>query len=256
MNSASEALPVLRPQARTRRPGSPWRRRIALSALILGALGFASVVAANAIVLLQADGQIWSKASEAGHAQVAIVPGALVNDDGTMSTMLADRVTQAEALWKAGKVDRILVSGDHGSWSYDEPTTMKNALVAAGVPANAVFTDHAGFNTHATMERARKVFGVESAIIVTQGFHMKRSLFLADAAGFQADGLTSDLHGYGGQGIKSDVREVASRAKAVIDVLTGGAVTGGEPVPITGPARASWGPTAPPGTPPAGAPAR
>jgi len=223
---------------------------------VVGALGLLSLVATNAFVILEADGQVWSRASDARHAQVAIVPGALVNTDGSMSTMLGDRVAQAEALWKAGKVDRILVSGDHGRWRYDEPTTMRRALIRAGVPAGVIFTDHAGFNTRATMERARRVFGVDSAIVVTQGFHMKRSLFLADAAGLDADGLTSDLHGYGGQGIRSDVREVLSRAKSVFDVAAGRPVTGGPPVPITGPSRASWGPEPPPGTPPAGAPTR
>lgn len=222
---------------------------------MIGTLGLFALIATNAFVLLKAEGQVWSSASEADHAQVAIVPGALVNSDGTMSTMLGDRVAQAEALWKAGKVDKVLVSGDHGAWKYDEPTTMRRALIAAGVPADVIFTDHAGFNTRATMERARQIFGVDSAIIVTQDFHMKRSLFLADSAGLEADGLTSDLHAYGGQGIKSDVREVLSRAKSVFDVVANRPVTGGPPVPITGSANESWGPEPPPGTPPAGSPA-
>lgn len=224
------------------------------AAALLVALGLLMVLVTNLVVLLKSEGEIWSHPGDARHAEVAIVPGALVNADGTMSMMLADRVEQAAALYKEGKVDKILVSGDHGQWVYDEPTTMRRALMADGVPASVIYTDHAGFNTHATMERAREIFGVTDAIIVTQGFHMKRSLFLADAAGFDANGLTSDLHGYGGQGLKSDVREVASRAKAVLDVLRRSPVVGGEPVPISGPARASWGPDAPEGTPPAGAP--
>jgi len=225
-----------------------------LAAAICTALFALMLLVTNLIVMFDSDGQIWNDPADAGHASVAIVPGALVNPDGTMSLMLADRVNQAAALYKEGKVDKILVSGDHGQWSYDEPTTMRRALMADGVPANVIYTDHAGFNTHATMERANRIFGVKDAIIVTQGFHMKRSLFLAKAAGLEANGLTSDLHGYGGQGIKSDVREVLSRAKSVFDVLTNSSVVGGDPVPITGPARASWGPLAPPGTPPAGAP--
>lgn len=212
------------------------------------------VLVSNLIVLLAPQGNIWKDAGEAGKAEVAIVPGALVNPDGVMSTMLADRVDQAAALYEQGKVEKILVSGDHGQWTYDEPTTMRRALIDAGVPASVIFTDHAGFNTRATMERARRIFQVRDAIIVTQGFHMKRSLFLADRAGLTANGLTADLHAYGGQGIRSDVREVASRVKAVIDVAAGRPVTGGEPVPISGPASASWGPRAPEGTPPAGAP--
>jgi SanA protein len=250
----AESLPVLAPpKVKTGGP-SPWLRRGLVAIALLGTFGLLLVLVTNLLVLFASDGKIWDDPAEATHAEVAIVPGAMVNPDGTMSLMLADRVNQAAALYRDGKVDKILVSGDHGQWAYDEPTTMRRALMADGVPARVIYTDHAGFNTNATMRRARDIFGVGSAIIVTQGFHMKRSLYLAKAAGLKANGLTSDLHGYGGQGIKSDVREVLSRTKSVFDVLTGAAVMGGGPVPITGPARASWGPKAPPGTPPAGAP--
>ena len=68
------------------------------------------------------------------------------------------------------------------------------------------------------MVRARSIFGVRDAVVVTQGFHMPRALFLADAAGIDATGLTADLHGWGAQGRKSEVREVLSRVKAVVDV--------------------------------------
>ena len=125
-----------------------------------------------------------------------------------MSNMLADRVEQAYRLWRAGKVEKILVSGDHHTWAYDEPDTMRKALVRMGVPPRDVFEDHAGFDTWATMVRARSIFEVRSAVVVTQGFHMPRALFLADEAGIDATGLTSDLHPYGVQGAKSDVREV------------------------------------------------
>ena len=104
------------------------------------------------------------------------------------------------------------------------------------------------------MVRARSIFGVRDAVVVTQGFHMARALYLADAAGIDASGLTSDLHPYGVQGRKSDVREVLSRVKAVADVTLDTPAVGGPPVPIGGDGRASWGPPPPPGTPPAGAP--
>lgn len=228
--------------------------RAAAGAAAFFAVGVVVVAAANLIVLVRAEGDVRSVASESSPATVAIVLGAQVKADGTMSAMLADRVSQGAALWQAGKVDRILVSGDHGAWRYDEPTTMRRALIRAGVPADAVFTDHAGFDTRASMVRAREIFGIRDAIVVTQGFHMKRALFLARRAGIEADGLTSDLREYGGQGIKSSLREVASRVKAVVESAVDAPVTGGPRVPITGPARASWGPAAPPGTPPAGAP--
>lgn len=200
----------------------------------------------NAYMLLSARGESTSSPAKLGHAQTAIVLGAQVQPNGRMSTMLADRVSQAIALWRAGKVDRILVSGDHGTWTYDEPDTMRKALLRAGVPAEDIFTDHAGFNTWDSMVRARKVFGVTSAIVVTQGFHMARALYLGHEAGLHVRGLTADLHHYGTQGKKSDVRELFARVKAVGDSITHPHVLLGPRIPISGDGRVSWGPQKPP----------
>ena len=234
----------------------PMRRwpRLSRAAIACGAAGVVAVGAANAYVILGANGEATADIREVPHAQVAIVPGAAVRPDGKMSTMLADRVRGALGLWQGGKVDKILVSGDHHAWAYDEPGTMRRALVDHGVPPRDVFEDHAGFDTWDTMQRARSIFGIRDAVIVTQGFHMPRALYLAHAAGIDATGLTTDLHPYGIQGAKSDVREVLSRVKAIADVSLGSAATGGPPIPISGDGRASWGPQPPPGAPPAGAP--
>lgn len=214
------------------------------------------VGAANALILVDASGRSTASPAEVPPAPVAIVPGALVKPDGKMSTMLADRVRQARALWRAGKVGRILVSGDHQRWAYDEPGTMRKALVGSGVPPRAVFQDHAGFDTWATMVRARGIFGVRRAVVVTQGFHLPRALYLADQAGIEATGLTADLHPYGAQGTKSGAREVLSRVKAIVDVTLDTPAMAGPRLPISGDGRASWGPPAPPGVPPAGSPGR
>lgn len=220
----------------------------ALVALVVGG--------ANAYVLLSVRGESTGDIAAVPPAQVAIVPGALVNPDGSMSTMLADRVEQASRLWHAGKVEKILVSGDHHTWAYDEPDTMRKALVRDGVPPRDVFEDHAGLDTWATMVRARSIFGIDDAVVVTQGFHMPRALFLAEAAGIHATGLTSDLHPYGIQGSKSAIREVLSRVKAIADVTLDTPAMAGPSIPISGDGRASWGPSPPPGTPPPGSPGR
>ncbi len=213
------------------------------------------IVASNAYIVLSTRGEATSEISSLPHAQAAIVPGAQVNANGTMSLMLADRVQRTVDLWNAGKVDRILVSGDHGSWRYDEPDTMREALMRAGIPGRVIFTDHAGFNTRATMVRAKRVFEVQSAIVVTQGFHMDRALFLAKSAGIdQVHGLLSDVHGYGQKKFESGVREVFARVKAGWDTALDSGVMGGPTIPITGDGSASWGPKPPPGTPPSGAP--
>ncbi len=237
----------------------PWRRWPRLSRLTaFGAVSAVLLVAAaNAYVLLGAGSEATGEVAEVRPAEVAIVPGALVEPDGGMSAMLADRVRQAARLYRAGKVEKILVSGDHGSWAYDEPGTMRKALVAGGVDPADVFEDHAGFETWATMVRARSIFNVRDAVVVTQGFHMARALYLADAAGIDATGLTADLHEWGFQGRKSSVREVLSRVKSVVDVSLDTPAMAGPRIPIqTSDGRASWGPAPPPGTPPAGSPDR
>jgi SanA protein len=237
----------------------PWRR-FPKTAWTLTS-GFVAVillvVGANAYILLREDGSSTSKVAEVPAAEVAIVPGALVQPDGRMSAMLADRVRQAARLWHAGKVAKILVSGDHHAWAYDEPDTMRKVLVEHGVPPRDVFEDHAGFDTWATMVRARSIFNVKDAVVVTNGFHMPRALFLAEEAGIDATGLTADLHHWGYQGERSSIREVFSRVKALADVTLDTPAMAGPKIPIqTSDGRESWGPAPPPATPPAGSPGR
>lgn len=226
----------------------PFRRWPRFSKLVIGgAVAMVLLVAlANVYVLIKGDDST-SKVADVPKTEVAIVPGALVEPDGDMSAMLAARVKQASRLWHAGKVEKILVSGDHGTWKYDEPDTMRKALVLDGVAPEDVFEDHAGFDTWATMVRARSIFGVNKAVVITQGFHMPRALYLADAAGIEATGLTSDLQDWGYQGRKSAVREVLSRVKAVADVTLDTPALAGPKIPIaTTDGRESWGPQRPP----------
>jgi SanA protein len=243
--------------ATVRRLTYPLRRWPRLGTLVLGgAVALVLLVALLNAYVLTSGGNSTSEVAEVPAVEVAIVPGALVEPDGDMSAMLAARVEQASRLWRAGKVEKILVSGDHGSWKYDEPDTMRKALVEDGVAPEDVFEDHAGFDTWATMVRAREIFGVREAVVVTQGFHMPRALFLADEAGIEASGLTADLQPWGSQGRKSTVREVLSRVKAAVDVTLDTPAMAGPKIPIaTSDGRESWGPAPPPGTPPAGSPA-
>jgi SanA protein len=227
----------------------PLRRWPRLSKLAIGgAVAMVLLIALANVYVLMKGGDSTSKVADVPKSEVAIVPGALVKPDGEMSAMLADRVEQASSLWHAGKVEKVLVSGDHGTWKYDEPDTMRKALVRDGVAPEDVFEDHAGFDTWATMVRARSIFGVNQAVVITQGFHMPRALYLAGAAGIDATGLTADLHTWGYQGRKSAVREVLSRVKAVADVTFDTPTLAGPKIPIaTTDGRESWGPQRAPG---------
>lgn len=218
--------------------------RALIACLLAGAFAFTAVAAINFWMFLSVRGDTRTVAT-VPHAQAAIVLGALVKPDGSMSVMLADRVARGAELYKTGKVDRVIVSGDHGQWEYNEPGVMRDALIAAGVPARAIFTDHAGFNTWASMRRAREVFNVQSATIVTQGFHMTRALYLAKAAGLNAYGVTADMHPWGRQGQLSFVREVPARVKAFNAAVFNTRVLLGPKIPVTGDGRRSWGPNGP-----------
>lgn len=230
-----------------RRPGPGLRRglrRALLACLLSGTIAFLAIAAINLWMVFSVRGDTRT-VETVPHAQAAIVLGALVKPDGSLSVMLADRVARGAELYKAGKVDRVIVSGDHGQWEYDEPGAMRDALIGAGVPARAIFTDHAGFSTWASMRRAKEVFNVQSATIVTQGFHMTRALYLAEAAGLSVHGVTADMHPWGGKGRLSFMREIPARAKAFGAAAVNSRVLLGPQVPVTGDGRRSWGPKGP-----------
>ena len=218
------------------------RRRISIALLVL-AVPVLLVVVANALVLLGARGETAGDVASLPHAQAALVLGAQVKPDGTPSDMLADRIATAEALYRAGKVDKLLLSGDHGRWSYDEVGTMRRALLADGIPGRDLFTDHAGFDTWDSAQRAHRVFGVDSAIVVTQRFHLPRALFAARRAGLHVTGFAADRRDYGHVMGRLQVREALARVKVVADALTGAQPRFlGPRLPIGGDGRATWGP--------------
>lgn len=151
-------------------------------------------------------------------AQTAIVPGALVYDDqGHLSPVLEDRVELACRLYHRGCVGSLLLSGDHGRSDYDEVNSMRLYAESRGIPRERIFLDHAGFSTYETMVRARKVFLVERAVVVTNRFHLARSVFLARAQGIEAQGLVADRRRYL-DARSMEIREFLARCKAFVYV--------------------------------------
>jgi SanA protein len=206
---------------------------IAAAALIVGL--------PNAIVLLGA-GSAGHDPARAPHAEVALVLGASAYTDGTPTPALADRLAVGAALYRDRRVDRVLVSGEPGRGFVDQVEVMRRELVRLGVPDRVIFTDRGGFDTWDSMVRARKVYEVRSAIVVTQGWHMPRALWLGKRAGLQVHGVVADhsttsrlRRGWG-------LREIFARVKAVADVVTGSKPRFlGPKIPITGSAEASRG---------------
>jgi SanA protein len=153
----------------------------------------------------------------APHAHTAIVLGAYVDPDGALSGMLEDRVLTAVELYNAGKVKKLLMTGDHGEVSYDEVNNMRLYAEKKGVPPEDVFMDHAGFKTYESMYRADKVFHVKSALVVTQRFHLSRAVFLARARGIDARGVIADKARYW-RVEYNEMREIPARAKDFIQI--------------------------------------
>ncbi|MNV90542.1 vancomycin high temperature exclusion protein [compost metagenome] len=123
-------------------------------------------------------------------------------------------------LYRAGKVKFILVSGDNSNKTYDEPTDMKNALIAAGIPASRIYLDYAGFRTLDSMERALKVFGQKEVIVVSQRFHNERAIYLGEHFGMTVYGYNAqDVAKMGG--FKTKTRERFARMKVFWDILFG-----------------------------------
>jgi uncharacterized SAM-binding protein YcdF (DUF218 family) len=106
--------------------------------------------------------------------------------------MLADRVATGADLYHAGKVDILLFSGDGREASYNEPESMKRYALSLGVPESAIVLDYAGLRTYDSCYRARHIFGVEEAILVTQNFHLDRALFTCNLLGVKSDGVFAD----------------------------------------------------------------
>ena len=128
------------------------------------------------------------------------------------------RIRAAVALWKAGKVKAIVVSGDNGTKYYDETTTMYEDLVKAGVPARYITKDYAGFRTLDSVLRAEAIFDLKDYIIISQKFHLERALFIAKAKGQKAIGFVAkDIPGTAAA-YRMKVREYLARAKAFLDV--------------------------------------
>lgn len=152
------------------------------------------------------------KAAKLEGVDCIIVLGCKVEDNGSLSCMLQDRMCRALELYKAGAAPKLLVSGDHGREDYNEVGAMKNYAIKNGVPSENVFMDHAGFSTYETVYRAKEIFEAKKVIIVTQEYHLYRALYIAKQLGIEAYGVSSDYHNYTGQA-KRECREVLARCK-------------------------------------------
>jgi SanA protein len=174
------------------------------------------ITAVNLYIDNYAKGHYFADINKLPAAEAVMVLGALVRGDGTPSPVLRDRLDRALDVYNAGKAGKILVSGDNHRDGYDEVNPMRDYLLARGVPPGDIIMDHFGINTYDSMYRAKYVFGIESLIISTQYFHIRRAVYIARKMGIDAVGYPSeDRHLNTIRYLKA--REVLAKVKAFID---------------------------------------
>ncbi len=202
--------------------------------LALGGLS-AAALAVGGLRLLTAlayRDQIYS-AAEAPAERVAVVFGAGLLRSGQPTPVLYDRVAVAAELYRAGKVQKLLLSGDNRFVNYNEPGAMAKTALSLGVPESALVLDYAGRSTYDTCYRARAIFGLSRAVLVTQAFHLPRALFICQALGIQAVGVSADRHNYGPALWRWNLRETLAVANAWVQIhLTHPVPVLGDPLPI------------------------
>lgn len=189
----------------------------------------------NLIVVLSTNKKIISEdtAKEKSDIDCILILGAGIWGDKP-SPMLEDRLNEGIALYKKGVSSKIIMSGDHGKEEHDEVNIMKNYAIEKGVPSEDIFMDHAGFSSYDSMYRAKEIFKANKIIVVTQKYHLYRSLYIANKLGIEAYGVSSDPRKYSGQFIR-DIREILARDKDFIKCIYKPKPTYlGEVIPVSG----------------------
>lgn len=199
--------------------------RLCIWVLILAILVFG---VPRLITAVTSRGKVFQP-TEVPQSRAAVVFGAGLLHDGTPSPVLKDRVATAVGLYQAGKVEKILMSGDNRFVDYNEPAAMKEYAMSMGVPEDAIVLDYAGRRTYDTCYRAKEIFGLQEAILVTQRYHLPRALFTCQGMGISVNGVAADLRQYHTHSLRFwSLRELPATLVAVWQVWVS------HPLPVLG----------------------
>jgi SanA protein len=198
------------------------------SLLTLVILGLLVLIVPRQVSWAYARRRIYTSA-EVPVRRIAIVFGAGLTRSGATTPVLTDRVTAAADLYFTGKVEKLLMSGDNRFVDYNEPEAMRQKALSLGVPDDAIVLDYAGRRSYDTCYRAKAIFKVDQAVLVTQAFHMPRVLYLCNRLGLDAIGVESDLRIYRKSSMLYwNARELFATAAALWDANIG------HPIPVLG----------------------
>lgn len=194
------------------------KRTIRLS-IKIGVITVISIITFNYIIINSTKGLTFNETAIIPKNKVGLIlgTGKFVRN-GNINLYYKYRIDAAVSLYKAHKIEFILISGDNSTKNYDEPSTFKEDLIARGIPANKIFLDYAGFRTLDSVVRAKDIFGQNKITIISQKFHNERAVFIANQKGIQAIGFNAQ--GVSKRyGIKVQLREYLARTKVFIDLL-------------------------------------
>ncbi len=193
-------------------------KKIGLTLITLLICFFLVLIICNIIIEVGSSGRTFENTKDIPKNKVGIVLGTsskLIG--GTPNPYYTNRIMATIALFKAGKIDYVLVSGDNGTPYYNEPIVFKKDLIKGGIPEECIILDYAGFRTLDSMMRAKTVFGLDEVTVISQEFHNKRAIYLAEKKGLYAIGFNAEnlpiKHG-----LKVQVREYFARVKVFIDL--------------------------------------
>ncbi|WP_321296739.1 ElyC/SanA/YdcF family protein [Marinifilum fragile] len=179
------------------------------------------IYGSNKLVEKTAENKIYDCTTKIPHNKVGLFLGtAKYISNGQINLYYKYRIDATVALFKAGKIKFILVSGDNSTKDYDEPSTIKEDLISKGIPANKIYLDYAGFRTLDSIVRCKEIFGQNSITIISQQFHNERAIYIANCKDIHAVGFNAkdvSIH----YGFKTQLREKLARVKMVIDLAFG-----------------------------------
>lgn len=182
----------------------------AAAAVIAVILAVTAVI--NVYVIMSTTSSIKDYEDFNGHYDYIIVLGCGIIDNQYPTDLMADRLDMAIRLYEDGAAPRILLSGDHREDDYNELAVMRNYMLDAGIPADAIECDDLGLSTSETMQRASELYGIDSAVIVTQKYHLSRAVYLARHFNIDCEGVIATGHTFTAQAYYS-AREYLARVK-------------------------------------------
>ncbi len=179
-----------------------------------GAITIVGILVYANVTVLRYPAETYHDIASVPTTTITLVLGGGMKEPGIMSEMQTDRVLQGVALYKAGKTEKLIMSGDDGALRNDEVTFMKELAVKEGVLEKDVSIDPHAYRTYLSCYRAREVYRIKEAIVISQNFHLPRILYLCNSMGVNSIGLSADLRSYNGT-LWLNVREVLARVKAL-----------------------------------------